>query len=41
MVQRCTLGKSLHMVIPPKGVIIYCPVHPGGHLVGGPAKVSL
>lgn len=35
MVNQCTAGKPLSMVIPEKGIIIACPVHPEGHFVKG------
>ena len=33
---QCTLNKPLFMVIPPGGVHLSCPVHPGGHHIDGP-----
>ncbi len=33
---ECSLRKPLWMVIPPGGVHIPCPVHPGGHHIFGP-----
>ena len=32
---ECILNKPLWMVIPPEGVHLSCPVHPGGHHVFG------
>lgn len=33
---QCVLNKPLMMLIPPQGVHLSCPVHPGGHHVFGP-----
>jgi len=32
---QCILNKPLLMVIPPEGIVLPCPVHPGGHFVHG------
>ena len=36
----CTRGKPLLMVIPPEGITISCPVHPNGHFIKGPNRIS-
>lgn len=32
---QCVLNKPLHMVIPPQGAHLSCPVHPDGHHIFG------
>jgi hypothetical protein len=34
---RCTLGKTIWMVLPPGGVTLPCPMHAKGHFIRGSA----
>jgi|GEM_PF-4507527 len=41
MVNQCTAGQPLSMVIPEGGIVISCPVHAEGHFVkGNPRPIS-